>query len=61
MKAGAERSWLSGGRGKKNKKIPQSCGAAGALRRSTIDNYSYVTTKKLTQRNYTRHSQFVKM
>ncbi|ENT7046237.1 TPA: tail assembly protein, partial [Escherichia coli] len=26
MKAVAERSWLSGGRGKKNKKIPQSCG-----------------------------------
>ncbi|EFA4455012.1 hypothetical protein F9S75_26975 [Escherichia coli] len=36
MKAVAERSWLSGGRGKKNKKIPQSCGAAG---RDTKINY----------------------
>ncbi|AUL85292.1 hypothetical protein CP957_14015 [Escherichia coli] len=50
MKAGAERSWLSGGRGKKNKKIPQCCGTAGALRRLSVRNYSYVTTKTLTQR-----------
>ncbi|MCV3020648.1 hypothetical protein OHE87_18355, partial [Escherichia coli] len=52
MKAVAERSWLSGGRGKKNKKIPQCSrtGTAGELRRLSVRNYSYVTTKTLTQR-----------
>ncbi|EFJ1152862.1 hypothetical protein AW079_27395 [Escherichia coli] len=50
MKAVTGRWWLSGGRGKKNKKIPQSCGTAGALRRLSVRNYSYVTTKTLTQR-----------
>ncbi|EEW3789669.1 hypothetical protein D9Y01_25715 [Escherichia coli] len=47
MKAVTGRWWLSGGRGKKNKKIPQCCGAAGELRRLTIENYSYVTTKNI--------------
>ncbi len=48
---GAERSWLSGGR-HKSEKIPQCSrtGTAGALRRLSVRNYSYVTTKTLTQR-----------
>ena len=51
MKAVTGRWWLSGGR-HKSEKIPQCSrtGTAGELRRLSVRNYSYVTTKTLTQR-----------
>ncbi|ALL91801.1 hypothetical protein ABE95_030685 [Escherichia coli] len=48
MKAVTGRWWLSGGR-HKSEKIPQCSrtGTAGALRRLSVRNYSYVTTKNI--------------
>ncbi|AUJ90825.1 hypothetical protein FPZ15_23665 [Escherichia coli] len=57
MKAVTGRWWLSGGR-HKSEKIPQCSrtGTAGELRRLSVRNYSYVTTKTLTQRGRMRRS-----
>ncbi len=59
---GAERSWLSGGRGKRIKNpaviADRNCGRVTKIKCKELFLYH---DKKLTQRNYTRHSQFVKM